>query len=160
MKSRGQIWTADERQQLLDLLRAGVSYVEVARRLDRTEKACRLQAYRERQAGQVAAGPGRGGAGAAGPWTAEQRQQLLDDLRAGVSYAEVARRLARTEEACRTQAKNLRIAGLTAVGATRPRADAAVPPRRCLACRSPFAPISRWVFRCDPCRTAARSIAA
>jgi Zn finger protein HypA/HybF involved in hydrogenase expression len=85
-------------------------------------------------------------------WTDARRVLLLTLLREGREFRQAARDLACTEAEAREQAAIGRAAGLLAIGAKR-RMQEPAPTRRCCACRQPFAPRTRFFFRCDPCRT-------
>lgn len=85
-------------------------------------------------------------------WTDARRTLLLTLLREGGDYHQVARTFGCTSEEAREQAAIGRAAGLVAIGAKR-RMQEPAPTRRCCACRQPFAPRTRFFFRCDPCRS-------
>ena len=94
------------------------------------------------------------------PWTDAERQELLDRLRASDTYADIARPWARSEQECREGAARLRAAGWGAIGARRRMGEPPPPTRRCCSCRQPFAPRTRFFFRCDGCRELHQAIAA
>ncbi len=52
-KCRGKIWTYDEEQEMLDGLAEGLSFEEIANRLNRTVEAVRNRTYRIKERGRV-----------------------------------------------------------------------------------------------------------
>lgn len=92
-------------------------------------------------------------------WTYADRELVLTLLREGQDFRQVARVFACTEADARDQAAIARAAGLVAIGAKR-RMTTPAPSRACACCRSPFAPRTRFMFRCDSCRSAHAGINA
>lgn len=52
-KCRGKMWTYDEEQMMLDGLAEGLSFEEIANRLNRTVEAVRNRVYRIKERGRV-----------------------------------------------------------------------------------------------------------
>lgn len=52
-KCRGKIWTYDEEQEMLDGLAEGLSFEEIANRLNRTVEAVRNRTYRIKERGRA-----------------------------------------------------------------------------------------------------------
>lgn len=52
-KCRGKIWTYDEEQEMLDGLAEGLSFEEIANRLNRTAEAVRNRTYRIKERGRA-----------------------------------------------------------------------------------------------------------
>lgn len=84
-------------------------------------------------------------------WTDARRVLLLTLLREGRDFRQVAITFGCTEDEARTQVQQARAAGLAAIGAKR-RTETPKASRHCCRCRKPFAPPSRFIFRCDDCR--------
>ena len=90
-------WTKEDAQALVEMRESGVSYAEIAKKLNRTTPGCEKY-YRLIKEGKVQQSKPRSNA-----WTEEQIEILVRMKDAGASYPEIAKAVNRSVNACRNK---------------------------------------------------------
>lgn len=90
------------------------------------------------------------------PWTAEMNARLVEMWAAGKNTQEIARALGVGTTTIGRHVRKLELTPRrkTAVENSKPRAvkHSGLPDRKCLRCREPFGPETRFMFMCTDCR--------
>lgn len=85
-----------------------------------------------------------------GVWSPDEDAQLYALRAKGWTFARIGDQLGRSSDSCRVRYHDL----------WPKRAAPGMAPRLCLACRKPFAPPGRYIFRCVTCRSQSAGLCA
>jgi hypothetical protein len=147
-------WAVWQVEEMIKGLRAGKSYAQVGKDINRSESAVRAKAVeagvRSTATSKVNTGRPRGKSAKA--WSAADSRALMEMADKGVSLRDIAAALGKSYGAVHTQRQKL-VDGMVALD----EAPEALPPkRRCIGAfcqgRKQFQPAHKHQFMCGPCR--------